>query len=66
MIDKNCKLCKGAGWVCENHLDVPWVNGNECCGGAGAPCVCNPDGELPDGFIVYSAVEGTKVKQWRN
>jgi hypothetical protein len=40
--DPNCKLCGGEGWVCEDHADKPWVNGNECCGGAGMPCECNP------------------------
>lgn len=34
-----CKICKGSGWVCENHQDVNW--GDKCCGGAGMPCECN-------------------------
>lgn len=39
----DCRNCAGEGWVCENHLDMPWQGGDQtCCGGAGAPCpVCN-------------------------
>jgi hypothetical protein len=36
-----CKICKGSGWVCENHQDVEWGDGDKCCGGAGMPCECN-------------------------
>jgi hypothetical protein len=39
-----CKYCRGQGWVCENHQDVPWDDGDQsCCGGAGMPCRCNTD-----------------------
>lgn len=40
--DPNCVICKGFGWVCENHADVVWGTNKECCGGAGMPCTCNP------------------------
>lgn len=35
-----CKVCKGGGWVCENHPDQI---AHECphCEGAGMPCPCN-------------------------
>ncbi len=36
-----CATCKGEGWVCEDHTNVPWGEGDSCCGGAGAPCKCN-------------------------
>ena len=37
-----CEICNGEGWVCENHPNNEWNEGNpECCGGAGMPCVCN-------------------------
>ena len=38
-----CKICDDAGWVCENHPDLPWDGPRACsCGGAGAPCpACN-------------------------
>lgn len=39
---QSCPVCKGEGWVCENHPNEPWNEGDpECCGGAGAPCECN-------------------------
>lgn len=46
-----CPICKGSGWVCENHRDRSWPD--ECDCGAGAPCVCNTHadfiaGEMPD------------------
>lgn len=41
--DPNCDVCKGEGWVCENHEDVPWeASGHSDNCGAGAPCICNP------------------------
>lgn len=36
-----CANCDGQGWVCEKHPEVPWGEGDGCCGGAGIPCVCN-------------------------
>lgn len=41
----DCMACQGGGWVCENHSDHPWAGTADvepCCGGAGAPCHCNP------------------------
>lgn len=37
-----CTNCDGTKWVCENHPEVPWRDGEGCCGGAGMPCVCSP------------------------
>lgn len=38
-----CSSCGDCFWVCENHPDTPWGEGDECCGGAGMPCPkCNP------------------------
>jgi hypothetical protein len=38
-----CTRCEDLGWVCENHLDKPWREGEGgCTCGAGAPCpACN-------------------------
>lgn len=36
-----CANCDNEGWVCENHPEVPWGDGDGCCGGAGMPCKCN-------------------------
>lgn len=42
----DCKNCCSQGWVCENHADQPWNDGDpKCCGGAGAPC---PDCNVPE------------------
>ena len=52
-----CKNCNGEGWVCENHTDKPWGDGDACCGGAGSPCkFCNPCDEhnpprMPTGSV---------------
>lgn len=39
-----CPICRGEGWVCENHPNKVWgagyENGCEC--GAGMPCRCTP------------------------
>lgn len=39
-----CPTCRGARWVCEDHPAEPWPH--EGCGGAGVPCVCNPEGAV--------------------
>jgi hypothetical protein len=56
-----CPRCENTRWVCETHLDRPFLGDSACgCGGAGAPCPdCNktnpadPDGvpAMPAGFI---------------
>lgn len=41
----NCVHCFGSGWVCEDHMDRPSdviTEGGCDCGGAAAPCRCNP------------------------
>jgi hypothetical protein len=61
---ENCRICKGARWVCEAHMDKPWDGASdapEAChrGGAGAPCpACNlGDGEhrpeMPVGYVSF-------------
>lgn len=50
--DLNCKICKGEGWVCENHPEVPWDWGDGCCGAAGMLCSCNPEGKHINEAIV--------------
>ncbi len=52
MSDK-CKACSGEAWVCEDHPEKPWQDG-DCCGAAGAACpTCNEDGsKLPEGMEV--------------
>ena len=38
----DCEICNGEGWVCEDHPDIAWQEGDGCCGAAGMPCNCNP------------------------
>lgn len=46
-LEMTCPKCRGCGWVCEDHLDRPSDlvadEGGCTCGGAGAPCTCNPE-----------------------
>jgi hypothetical protein len=44
-MDKNCPVCLGLGWVCENHPDRAWSDEFGCMCGAGMPCECNSAGE---------------------
>jgi hypothetical protein len=46
-VRRNCPICLGIGWVCENHPDRPWDDEIGCTCGAGLPCECNT-GEEPD------------------
>src|SRR5216684_6245431 len=39
-MDKNCPVCFGIGWVCENHPDRAWHEELGCMCGAGMPCEC--------------------------
>ena len=40
-MNPNCPICRGIGWVCENHPEKPWDPELGCVCGAGAPCKCN-------------------------
>lgn len=44
MTDKECNICHGEGWVCEDHADKAWKEGNGCCGAAGMECICTVGG----------------------
>lgn len=56
-----CPTCLGEGWVCENHPEQPWNEGEPaCCGGAGVPCACNsgwPPAMPPGTEILWRAGE---------
>jgi hypothetical protein len=45
-MDKNCPVCFGIGWVCENHPDGAWHEELGCMCGAGMQCKCNSGEEL--------------------
>ena len=40
MIDPDCPVCAGLGWVCENHPNKVWDRDRGCECGAGMPCEC--------------------------
>ena len=40
-MNPNCPICKGLGWVCENHPELPWSDETGCQCGAGMTCQCN-------------------------
>ncbi len=63
MIDPECQICFGLGWVCENHPFQPW-NENGCQCGAGMPCECQQAHglEQPD---VSQVLESEDVKVHR-
>lgn len=44
-MDKDCPICFGLGWVCENHPKRAWSETLGCMCGAGMPCQCNRTGE---------------------
>jgi hypothetical protein len=45
MTNKKCPTCLGIGWVCENHITMPWDDELGCTCDAGLPCDCNTDDE---------------------
>lgn len=40
-MNPDCPKCRGIGWVCENHPEMPWDDAIGCTCGAGTPCPCN-------------------------
>lgn len=63
-----CLICKGTQWVCEYHPDISWENGDECCGGAGAPCPkCNPyDRDHPPAITLGTTLIWDRDKGYLN
>jgi hypothetical protein len=47
MTKRDCPVCRGIGWVCENHINVLWDDEIGCTCGARRPCDCN-SGDEPD------------------
>lgn len=43
VVNPDCKICLGLGWVCENHPDRAWSQELGCQCGAGMPCRCQGD-----------------------
>jgi hypothetical protein len=56
-MNENCAICRGIGWVCENHPDKPYDELGCACG-EGIPCDCN-DSTPPDTSQVIVVGEHT-------
>lgn len=56
MINPECPICFGLGWVCENHPDRAWDRDIGCECGAGMPCECQQANglEQPDASKILS------------
>jgi hypothetical protein len=54
MTPYSCLQCMDERWVCADHPHIAWGEGKGCCEAEGAPCPnCNPDAEMPPGFVSY-------------
>jgi hypothetical protein len=61
---KKCEICGGEGWVCENHPFIAWDDGDGCpCGGAGAPCRCNPFALVPPGTEIIAEFSSAEARR---
>jgi hypothetical protein len=59
MTNKNCPICFGIGWVCENHPTRAWDEMLGCTCGAGDPCpVCNKPQEFEEPDFSYFIEDG--------
>ena len=58
-MNKDCRICCGIGWVCENHPDKAFDFELGCICGEGMPCECN-DSDPPDTsqVVVLEIIEG--------
>jgi hypothetical protein len=50
-----CGVCRGSGWLCDEHPTQPWEHGDS--DGVGVACACNASAETPhaDVFVEYDA-----------
>jgi Protein of unknown function (DUF2934) len=58
---KNCRVCFGIGWVCENHPDRAWHEELGCivrC--RNAPCKCNSGEELDVSQVLVDEKDATR------
>lgn len=55
---RDCPICCGIGWVCENHPNKPFDDEFGCICGEGMPCECN-DSDPPDTSQVTIVEEPT-------
>jgi hypothetical protein len=68
MVNDDCKLCGGCGWVCEKHSNKPACGGDLCCpcgAGVSKPCSCNACGDEhnpPDASKIFKSVTHVRGK----
>jgi hypothetical protein len=53
-----CILCRGSGWLCDEHPMLPWDHDD--CDGVGIVCECNAHAVLPhaDVFVEFDRHDG--------
>jgi len=56
LIDPDCKICFGVGWVCENHPERAWSQRLGCQCGAAMPCACQGDLETDEEAVIVEIV----------
>ena len=57
-LELRCSLCRGSGWLCDEHPTLPWDH--DGCDGAGIVCHCNAHVLLPhaDVFVELDRLDG--------
>lgn len=51
-----CPICKGSGWVCEAHPELPFMHAPSC-DAEGKACRCNPTAAMPPDVEIVASVE---------
>lgn len=51
-----CSMCRGSGWLCDEHPTLPWEHGD--CDGVGVACTCNASAVTPhaDVFVEFDTL----------
>jgi hypothetical protein len=59
ILNPACSVCRGSGWLCEEHLMLPWEHDD--CDGVGVACACNPQAAVPfvSVFVEYDRQDET-------
>jgi hypothetical protein len=52
-----CAVCRGSGWLCDEHPTLPWEHDD--CDGVGIVCGCNAHAVAPhrEVFVEYDTSE---------
>lgn len=64
MINPDCPICLGLGWVCGNHPKRVWGE-TGCESGAGMPCECQRGLKQPDASqVIHRADQTVTLLSW--